>query len=155
MKEVWLVFVLGAVVSWGCYVPTLHEGQSAIGGKPSKGALRAFLCVGIAYFLTAVLVPAGLLAAGLEERAFPLRGTAFATFAGALGAAGALCIILSIKSGGSPLYVAPLVFAGAPVVNVLVSMAWHRPANPPGGLFFLGIVLAALGAGLVLYAKPS
>lgn len=155
MKELWLVFVVGAVLSWGCYVPTLHEGQSFLGGKPSQGALRAFLCVGIAYFLTAVVIPVGLLASGLEPIQFNARGASFATLAGALGAAGALCIILSIKSGGSPLYVAPLVFAGAPIVNVLVSMAWHRPHSAPSPLFYLGILMAAVGAGLVLWTKPA
>ena len=39
----------------------------------------------------------------------------FATVAGVAGAAGALCVILALKSGGTPLYVAPLVFAGAPI----------------------------------------
>ena len=57
---VWLVFVLGAVLSWGAYVPVLHEGQKTLGGTPKEGALRAFLCVGLAYFVTAVLVPLGL-----------------------------------------------------------------------------------------------
>jgi hypothetical protein len=156
MKELWLVFVVGAALSWGCYVPTLHEGQSRIGeGKPSAGALRAFLCVGIAYFLTAVLVPLGLLGAKLEEFKFNAGGMTFATFAGVLGAAGALCIILSIKAGGKPLYVAPLVFAGAPIVNVLISMAWHKPHTSPSIGFYVGILLAAVGAGLVLWNKPA
>lgn len=154
-KWLWIVFVVGAALSWGCYVPTLHEGQSKLGGKPSNGALRAFLCVGIAYFLTAVVVPAILLMNKMEETSFNARGTTFATVAGILGAAGALCIILSIKSGGSPLYIAPLVFSGAPVVNVLVTMAWHPPKEAPGFGFFVGILLAASGAFLVLYNKPA
>ena len=58
MKFEWWMFVIGAVLSWGIYVPVLHEGQVAMGGgKPSDGAVRAFLCVGIAYFITAVVVP--------------------------------------------------------------------------------------------------
>src|SRR5947208_10358553 len=56
--EMWMAFVLGAVLSWGVYVPVLHEGQAAMGsGSPSAGAVRAFLCVGIAYFVTAVVIP--------------------------------------------------------------------------------------------------
>jgi hypothetical protein len=162
MKDLWLLFVAGAILSWGCYVPTLHEGQGSLGrtqaGKPNpkEGALRAFLCVGLAYFLTAVLVPGGLLwVAGMEETRFDPRGSLFATLAGALGAAGALCIILSIKSGGTPPLIASLVFAGAPIVNVCVSMLWHPPKSMPGGLFYVGIVMAAAGAGLVLYSKPT
>ncbi|GBD37252.1 hypothetical protein HRbin36_02382 [bacterium HR36] len=167
MKMLWLAFVLGAILSWGTYVPTLHEGQKALGeGKPAAGAVRAFLCVGLAYFLTAVLVPLALLhfdLAGGEKLTFVShgewnwRGLGFATLAGAAGAAGALCIIFSIKSGGSPLFIAPLVFAGAPIVNTLVSLTWHPPAAGlrPSPLFYIGLVLAALGAGLVLYAKAD
>jgi hypothetical protein len=84
----------------------------------------------------------------------------YATAAGVAGAAGALCIILSIKNGGKPLYIAPLVFAGAPIVNAIVSLLWHPPAeltNPrllPGWLMFgAGLLLAAAGAGLVLFSK--
>jgi uncharacterized membrane protein len=167
MKMLWLAFVLGAILSWGVYVPTLHEGQKELGeGRPPAGAVRAFLCVGLAYFVTAVVVPLLLLhfdLAGGERLQFwrqgqiNWRGISFATLAGAAGAAGALCIILSIKNGGSPLFIAPLVFAGAPIVNTLVSLAWHPPAAGlrPGPLFYVGIILAAVGAGLVLYTKAD
>jgi uncharacterized membrane protein len=161
--EVWHAFVIGAVMSWGIYVPVLHEGQTVIGGKPSDGAARAFLCVGLAYFVTAVVIPLVLLSLGLaggeqlsfttKEGEFNSRGVLFATVGGVAGAAGALCIILSIKNGGSPLFIAPLVFAGAPIVNALVSLAWHPPKFMPGPMFYTGIVLAAAGAGLVLYSK--
>jgi hypothetical protein len=155
----WLAFVIGAVLSWGFYVPVLHEGQTMLGKiTPGvSGSLRAFLCVGVAYFLTAVVIPLLLIffnLGGGEKLEFNTRGATFATLGGVAGAAGALCIILSIKSGGSPLYIAPLVFAGAPIVNALVSMAWHPPAKWPGPLFYLGIIMAAVGAGLVLYSKP-
>jgi uncharacterized membrane protein len=146
-----MLFVIGAFLAWGAYVPMLHAGQMALKG----GALRGFLCVGAAYFLTAVLVPLGLLGARMEPWEWNGRGIALATTAGALGAAGALCVILALKLGGTPLVVAPLVFAGAPIVNVLVSMAWHRPKNPPELWFYLGIVLAAAGAYLVLRFRPS
>lgn len=157
MKMWWIVFVVGAALSWGCYVPMLHEGQKELGGgKPPRGPLRAFLCVGIAYFITAVLIPGGLLwGANMEETTFNGRGATFATIAGALGAAGALCIIFAMKNGGTPMYVPPLVFAGAPIINALVSMTWHPPAKSPGALFFIGLVMAAVGAGLVLYSKAQ
>ncbi|RMH15813.1 MAG: hypothetical protein D6696_19705 [Acidobacteria bacterium] len=149
--KLWLVFVLGAALSWGAYVPTLHQGQALLKG----GALRAFLCVGVAYFVTAVLVPLGLLyGAGMEPMEWNRGGVTFATVAGVLGAAGALFVILALKSGGSPLYVAPLVFAGAPIVNALVSMAWHKPKQAPEIGFWVGMVLAAVGVGLVLRFKP-
>lgn len=152
--ELWHAFVVGAVLSWGVYVPVLHEGQTQMGPPKSTQALRAFLCVGVAYFITAVLVPLGLMLTGVSERSFQFtsRGLTFATLGGVAGAAGALCIILSIKSGGRPLYIAPLVFAGAPIINAIVSLLWHRTGQP-GWLFYAGILLAALGAGLVLYSK--
>ncbi|MCB1057454.1 MAG: hypothetical protein KDD11_18295 [Acidobacteria bacterium] len=149
--KLWMMFVVGAFVAWGCYVPTIHAGQAAFKG----GSLRAFLFVGLAYFLTAVLVPLGLLGAKMEPWEFSGRAVALSTFAGILGAAGALCVILALKTGGSPLVVAPLVFAGAPVVAALVSMAQHRPKNPPELWFYLGLVLAATGAFLVLRFRPN
>lgn len=163
--ELWHAFVVGAVLSWGIYVPVLHEGQKLIGdGKPSAGAARAFLCVGLAYFITAVVIPLILFvldSAGGEklefskDGVFNSGGVMFATLGGVAGAAGALCIIFSIKNGGSPLFIAPLVFAGAPIVNALVSLLWHPPRFLPGPLFYAGIVMAAVGAGLVLYSKAD
>ncbi len=149
--KLWILFVVGAALSWGAYVPTLHHGQTLLKG----GALRAFLCVGVAYFVTAVVVPLILLTgAKMEPMEFNQAGVTWATFAGVLGAAGALCIILSLKTGGSPIYVAPLVFAGAPVVNAFVSMAWHKPKAAPEPWFWLGLAMAAMGVGLVLRFKP-
>src|SRR5438552_3335137 len=64
--ELWQAFVLGTVLAWGVYVPVLHEGQKKLGDdKPSAGSVRAFLCVGLAYLLTAVLIPLCLLALNL------------------------------------------------------------------------------------------
>jgi uncharacterized membrane protein len=149
--KLWMLFVVGAVSAWGCYVPTLHAGQAALKG----GALRGFLCVGLAYFLTAVLIPLGLLAAKAEPWEFTRRGVTFSTAAGCMGAMGALCIILALRSGGTPLVVAPLVFGGAPLIAALVSIAWHRPSSPPQPWFYLGMAMVAVGASLVLRYRPS
>lgn len=156
--ELWHAFVIGAILSWGMYVPMLHEGQSLIGGKPSQGALRAFLCVGIAYFATAVVIPLVLLLMGTggERVQFDSKsGMIFALVAGIAGASGALCIIMSIKNNGKPMFIAPLVFAGAPIVNAIVSLLWHPPKVKLSPLFYFGMVLAAVGAGLVLYSKAD
>jgi hypothetical protein len=152
--EAWQAFVLGAVLSWGFYVPVLHEGQTNMGGDRKTGSLRGFLCVGIAYFLTAVVVPLALMLYRGDSFEFSGYGAGFATLGGAFGAAGALCIILAIGAGGSPLYIAPLVFAGAPIVNAVVGLLW-KTRQVPGPLFFVGILLAAVGAGLVLYSKSE
>ena len=146
----WVLFVVGAALSWGLYGPALHRGQAALGNP-----LRALLCVGLAYFLIGVLVPVVTLSAQGELRGFTTRGVIGATLGGALGALGAVCIIWAFKSGGSPLYVMPLVFAGAPVINVLYSMAEHPPKTAPSPMLYLGFVLAALGGYLVLHFKPQ
>ena len=146
----WLFFVAGAVLSWGLYGVTLHRGQVALGSP-----MRALLCVGIAYFLIAVLVPVIVLARQGQLSGFTGSGSAIATAAGALGALGAVCIIFAFRAGASPTIVMPLVFGGAPLVNVLVSIAVHPPKTAPNPLLYLGFVMAAAGAGLVLYYKPA
>jgi hypothetical protein len=49
----------------------------------------------------------------------------------------------------------PLVFAGAPLVNVLFSSWQHPPKTSPNPLLYVGFLLAAAGAGMVLYFKPQ
>ena len=102
-----------------------------------------------------VLVPVIALSSQGQLRGFNAAGTAAATVAGALGAAGAICIIWAFRSGGVPTYVMPLVFGGAPLVNVVVSMAMHPPKTAPNPLLYVGFLLAAAGAGMVLYYKPA
>ncbi|HXG90412.1 MAG TPA: hypothetical protein VNJ02_18960 [Vicinamibacterales bacterium] len=146
----WIVFVAGAVLSWGLYGASLHRGQVALGNP-----LKALLCVGIAYMLIAVFVPVGTLAAQGELRGFNPMGAMTATIAGALGALGAVCIIFAFRAGASPLYVMPLVFGGAPLVNVLATMVIHPPKTTPNPLLYLGFLMAAAGAGMVLYYRPQ
>jgi drug/metabolite transporter (DMT)-like permease len=149
---VWAIFAIGAALSWGVYGAMLHQGQTAL-----KSPLRALLCVGVAYFLIGVLVPvAGLASQGqLSMQGFNASGTTLATVAGALGAIGAACIIWAFKSGGVPNYVMPLVFGGAPVINVLVTMFLHPPKSSINPLLFVGMLLVVLGASLVLYFRPQ
>lgn len=146
----WMVFVVGAFLSWGFYGVALHRGQVALGNP-----LRALLCVGVAYFLIGVLVPLAALSYQGQLKDFSTAGTVTATFAGVLGAVGAVCIIWAFKAGGSPAYVMPLVFGGAPLVNVLASMWLHPPKEAPNPLLYLGYLLAAGGAYLVLHYKPQ
>jgi hypothetical protein len=145
----WVAFVAGAVLSWGVYGAALHKGQVALGNP-----LRAFLCVGVAYFLIAILVPVASLISQGELRNFNAFGTITATVAGALGAIGAVCIIYSFRAGASPLYVMPLVFGGAPLVNVLTSLVLEPPRNPAHPMLYVGFVIAAIGAAMVLYFRP-
>jgi hypothetical protein len=146
----WLLFVAGAVLSWGAYGVLLHRGQVMLGNP-----LKALLCVGVAYFLIGVLIPVGALASQGTLAGFHQTGLITATIAGALGAAGAACIIWAFRNGGLPVYVMPLVFGGAPIVNVLLSMAYHPPKVAPNPMLYVGFVLASIGAGMVLYFRPQ
>jgi len=146
----WVIFVAGAVLSWGAYGTLLYLGQIQLGNP-----LKALLCVGVAYFLIGVVVPvAGLTAQG-GLSGFNTTGLVTATIAGALGAAGAACIIWAFRAGGLPVYVMPLVFGGAPIVNVLLAMAIHPPKSAINPLLYVGFVLASVGAGMVLYFRPT
>ena len=145
----WVIFVAGAVLSWGAYGALLYEGQVQLGNP-----LKALLCVGVAYFLIGVLVPvAGLNAQGALS-GFNTNGLIMATVAGALGAAGAACISWAFKAGGLPFYVMPLVFGGAPIINVLLAMVMHPPKEAPNPLLYAGFLLASIGAAMVLFFRP-
>jgi hypothetical protein len=147
----WLAFVAGAVLSWGVYGAMLHQGQVKLGSP-----MRALLCVGVAYFLVGVVVPViTLFVQGQGLRGFNSEGTMAATVAGTLGALGAVCIIFSFRTGGTPTYVMPLVFGGAPLINVLYTMATHPPKNPVHPMLYVGFLITAIGAGTVLYFKPQ
>lgn len=153
----WLIFALLTVVSWGVYGIFLHTGQ--LGMKdPINGRYKAFLFVGLAYFLTAVLAPLALLLVRGADWHYPKGGMGWSLLAGIVGAIGAFCVLLAFGAKGTPAVVMSIIFAGAPIVNAVVAI-WQHP--PTGGLssikpqFFLGIVLAALGGCLVTYYKPT
>src|SRR5579859_3416798 len=144
----WALFAIGAALCWGFYGPVLFKGQIAL-----KDPFKALLCVGAAYFVIGVLVPLGALgSSGLSG--FSQRGITFAGIGGALGALGAICIILAFKNQGIPTYVMPIVFGGAPVINVLYSMYQDPPKTDVNPLLWVGMALVPIGAGLVLYYKP-
>ena len=147
---VWLIFVAGAVLSWGAYGAMLHLGQQQLGSP-----LKALLCVGVAYGLIGILLPVAALSSQGELTNFNSAGLITATVAGALGAIGAGCIIWAFRNGGLPIYVMPLVFGGAPLVNVLVTMIIHPPKSSPHPLLYAGFMLAAAGAYIVLRFRPT
>ncbi|HTM27320.1 MAG TPA: hypothetical protein VL225_19110 [Vicinamibacterales bacterium] len=146
----WVVFVAGAVLSWGAYGVLLY-----LGGQQLGNPLKALLCVGVAYFLIGVIVPVAALGSQGGLSGFNSSGLTMATVAGALGAVGAACIIYAFKAGGLPLYVMPLVFGGAPIVNVFLAMAIHPPKNPVNPMLYLGLLFTSVGAAMVLYFRPS
>src|SRR5580765_3016178 len=148
----WLAFAFLTVVSWGVYGVFLHTGQVAM-QDPVNGRYKAFLFVGIAYFLTAVLAPlALLLMKGAAFSGYTARGMGWSLFAGIVGAIGAFGVLLAFGAKGTPAVVMSIVFAGAPVVNALYALLTHPPAGGFSKLplpFILGIVLAAVGGCLV------
>ncbi|HEY7159789.1 MAG TPA: hypothetical protein VH815_00955 [Acidobacteriota bacterium] len=153
----WLYFALMTVLTWGIYGVLLHSGQLTM-ADPVNGRYKAFLFVGIAYFITAVLAPGIVLFVKGASWVFPAKGMAWSLFAGIAGAIGAFCVLLAFGARGTPPVVMSLVFGGAPVVNAIASLAIHPP---PGGLssyrwqFILGILLAALGGFLVTLYRPG
>jgi uncharacterized membrane protein len=151
MRMHWIFFAVGAALSWGMYGPAIHEGQVRLGSP-----FRALLCVGLAYVAIGVIVPTLTLASqGELGRGWNTGGFAAAALGGMFGALGAIFVIYAFRAGGVPAYVMPLVFGLAPLVNVITSMTMHPPKVAPNPLLWVGFVLVAAGASMVLYFKPT
>ena len=161
----WIVFSLLTVLSWGVYGILLHNG--ALGMKGTAGGLKAveiarykaFLWVGVAYFLIAIIGPCVLLVLKGADWSMPSRGISWSFVAGVAGAFGALFVLMAFgQPGATPPGVMSIVFAGAPVVNALIHFSLHPPkggfqwAHAP---FYAGIGLAALGGFLVAKYNPA
>jgi peptidoglycan/LPS O-acetylase OafA/YrhL len=145
--------------TWGIYGPILHWGQSEMG----SGRLRTFICVGIAYFLVAIVMPILLMIffkwEAEEKYFFTPMGVVWSLLGGALGAIGALGIIMastySPYKANTPLIVMPLVFGLAPVVNTLFQMTVNKTWDQINPFFAAGLILAAVGASTVLIFAPK
>jgi hypothetical protein len=175
MNIPWWGYVILAGLSWGTYVPIIFYGGSELGGK-ANARLLAILCVGAAYFVIGVLFPLAMFLSKQEEwPTLKTTGLVFACLAGVAGAVGAICVVFAssaaVKQAGIDgvppatyrMYIAPLIFGLAPVINTLVSSVWHpKPGEPfhfdvelPDWRLFVGIVLVGVGVFLVLYSKES
>ena len=153
----WIYWVLLTIGCWGVYGVFLHSGAMGM-QDPQNGRIKAFLFVGIAYFLTAVLAPAAILVAKGASWSFPSKGLWWPLFAGIVGAVGALGVLLAFGAKGSPAVVMTLIFAGAPIINAVYALIQHPPTGGYGSihpLFFVGILCAALGGALVTLYKPA
>ena len=147
-----ILSIIVAAVCWGSYGPMLHLGQ----GKMAGSRLRPFICVGIAYFLIAVIAPLGLIFARSQDLgAWTMMGMSWSFLAGVAGAVGALGVILAFNAGGKPYYVMPLIFGFAPVVNTFISLSekgtWHQ-VQP---LFWISLGIVISGAVTVLITAPK
>jgi hypothetical protein len=161
----WLMYALLTVACWGVYGFFLHTGSLNM-GDPANGRIKAFLIVGLAYFLTAVLAPVVLLVAKGSSAVFwqyPGKGFWWSLLAGTVGAIGALGVLLAFNASPDPKpayvpVIMSIIFAGAPIVNAFVALTNHPPAGGWGAIkpqFYLGIALAAVGGCLVTYYKPN
>ena len=157
----WFAWALLTVLCWGTYGVCMHTGSMNMESK-EHGRMMAFLYVGLAYFLTAVIAPLIILklqGGPVEFWKYPDAGWKWSLFAGILGAIGALGGLLAFGSSPNPPVYVPIVmsiiFAGAPIVNAVVNTTkhgWWAHVQPP---FILGIVLAAAGGVLVTYYAPK
>jgi hypothetical protein len=149
----WLPRILAialTIVSWGAYGPVLHKGQAAM----HHSRLRPLICVGLAYFLIAVIVPYFFLGEMGEASTYRSWGTMWALLGGTAGALGAIGIIMAFNSGGKPIYVMPLVFGGAPVINTLFAVKAYGGLGHYAAVFLAGLILVVAGAAIVLVMAP-
>src|SRR5207247_4987924 len=109
-----LAFTLLTVVTCGVYGILLHKGKVSM-GDPANGRYKAFLFVGIAYFLTAVLAPlALLLTKGAAFSGYTSGGSWWSLIAGIAGALGAFGVLLSFGAIGKPPAAIGFVVSGEP-----------------------------------------
>lgn len=167
MNTTALLFALGTVLCWGVYSVLLHMGSVEMGkGMPPDllgNRMKAFLLVGVAYFIVAIVAPVLILWAKGTPWVFPRAGWAWSLVAGIAGAVGAFFLLMALSSGRSmqesrfvlPLVVPAIVFAGAPIVNTLVSTTKEGNWGYVNWKFVAGIVLAAAGTAMVMKFKPA
>ena len=148
-------FVLLTCITWGLYGPMLHHGQLHLGDAFRPASLRPLICVGIAYFLIAVLVPGMMLRVKGEQGRWTVMGAFWSFLGGAISALGALCLVLAFSHHGDPVYVMPLVFGLAPVVTTCIMLWVTRAFKEASLLFFAGVVLVAAGTAGLLSFQPG
>lgn len=152
--EQWMSYAFFTMACWGTYGVLLHLGAVGM-DDPTHGRVKAFLFVGIAYFLVAVLAPAALLWWRGATWDFSAAASGWSLLAGTVGALGAFGVLLAFGAGGRPAVVMALIFGGAPIVNAIIATTkaglWGEVRWP----FLLGIALAAVGGGLVSLYKPA
>ena len=158
----WYVWALMTVICWGTYGVCMHIGSDNM-KNDEHGRMMAFLWVGLAYFLTAVIAPLIILkfTGGPTNFWNPVyyKGWQWSLIAGTLGAIGALGVLLAFGASPNPPVYVPVVmsiiFAGAPIVNAVVNTTKNNGWANVQWPFVLGILLAALGGYLVTKHAPK
>jgi drug/metabolite transporter (DMT)-like permease len=156
MKSSWLIFALLTVICWGLYGILLHKGQVDMADK-ANGKYKAFLFVGIAYFLIAVLAPLIILLKNGVDWKMPASAITWSLLAGVVGALGAFFVLLAFANKGTPNVVMSIIFAGAPIINAVVAIMISEgiKLSSIDFRFYLGILMAAGGGCLVTFYKPK
>jgi len=166
-----LVFSFLTVFSWGFYGLLLFWGTRGM-SDPIMGRYKAFLFVGFAYFLVAIIAPLIFLRlygkpGDTNFLSYPALGWKWSLLAGTVGAIGAFGLLLAFGSapGATPAaraayvpVVMCIVFGAAPIVNAFATMAF--PDKGVSGFeikpqFWIGIILAAVGGCFVALYKPE
>ena len=151
------------VICWGTYGVCMHIGSDNM-KNDEHGRMMAFLWVGLAYFLTAVIAPLIILkfTGGPTNFWNPVyyKGWQWSLIAGTLGAIGALGVLLAFGAAPKPTgayvpVVMSIIFAGAPIVNAVVNTTKDKNWSNVQWPFVLGIVLAAVGGYLVTKHVPK
>ncbi len=156
MKNPWLIYSILTVACWGLYGIFLHKGQVGM-HDPANGKYKAFLFVGVAYFLIAVLAPLGLLLKNGVGWDMPGPAIWWSLLAGVVGALGAFFVLLAFANKGTPNVVMSIIFAGAPIINAAVAIMISEGISLSSidFRFYLGILMAAAGGCLVTFYKPK
>lgn len=98
-KIPWWGYVILAGLAWGTYVPIIFYGGTELTTKPGTmgGRLASILCVGVAYFVMAVVIPVLLMSFGgdVTKPEWKMNGLIFSALAGVMGAVGAISVIFA------------------------------------------------------------
>jgi hypothetical protein len=167
MNTTAMYYALGTVVCWGLYSVLLHKGSLLMnpGGPPDVGSrMKAFLMVGIAYFIVGIVGPMLIMKAKsipVAPASFPMGGWTWSLLAGFAGAVGAYFLLMALSSGKGPveskslvLLVPAIVFAGAPIVNAIVALTKDGLWDETPWQFYAGILLASAGVAMVMKYRP-
>lgn len=168
MNTTALLFALGTVVCWGLYSVLLHKGSvlmsAGVTGDMTGARMKAFLMVGIAYFIVGIVGPVLIMKARdipMTAASFPMGGVWWSLLAGLAGAVGAYFLLMALSSGKGPLeskslvlLVPAIVFAGAPIVNAVVALSKDGLWGDTPWQFYAGILLASAGVAMVMKYRP-